>query len=198
VASRLVWLATACALAGCSLSLDGPDPQRPKSRPPECDTGKGLVTLDAVVGTGFTLGGVIGIDNGSAEAAAIPLVIGGFFLLAALHGNNTVNACRNAMAVFAEQGGPEPAPRMATKRPAAKQKPPPAPPPEPEPEPAVADDPPPQPQPQQQQPQAQPQQQPPAPPVKPAAKPAPLTVPRPAPPPADAADPWRDFWKELP
>jgi len=197
VASRLVCLATACALAGCSLSLDGPDPQRPKSKPPECDTGKGLVTLDAVVGTGFTLGGVIGIDNGSAEAAAIPLVIGGFFLLAALHGNNTVNACRNAMAVFAEQGVPEPAPRMTTRRAAAKQRPPVEPAPDPEPEPAVADDPPPPPPP---QPPQQPQQQPapPAPPVKPAAKVAPLTVPRPPPPPADAADPWRDFWKELP
>jgi cell division septation protein DedD len=168
-----VALALALALfwAGCSLALDGPDPNRPRNRAPECDTNKGRVALDAVVGGGFAAVGFASLNNNDNEAAGFTLVISGLYLLAALHGNNTVNACRQAVAEYNGQPMLD-EPRVAVK-PAVARKP--APPPAPAPQPEAAPSPPPAPEP---------------------ATPTPTPTPKPTPKPAD--DPWSDFWKELP
>jgi len=182
VPSRGLAVILGLALGACSLSLDGPDPQRPRSKPPECDTGKGLVALDVVVGSGFALGGLAVLDNGGAESSAIPLAISGLYLLAALHGNNTANACRSAMAEFTDRATLEP-PRTATRPPRVKQQPAPAAPPQAQPQldDDAADDAP-----------LQPAKQQPPPPAPASAKQAPAPKPEPS------DDRWRDFWKELP
>jgi len=158
--------------------LDGPDPQRPRNRPPECDTNKGRVALDSVVGGGFAAIGLASLNNHDNEAAGITLVISGLYFLAALHGNNTVNACRQAVAEYNGQ------PMLdVAARPAVAPAPRPAPPP-PQPQ-AVAPPPPPDP-------------DPPAPPPTPTPTPKPRSTPKPAPEPKAADDRWSDFWKELP
>ena len=178
-----VALALAFALfpAGCSLSLDGPDPQRPRSKPPECSRNKGLVALDGVVGGGFGAIGLASLDSNENEAAAITLVISGLYFLSALHGNNTVNDCRAAIAEYNGQPLLEEQPRLAVKRAVAPRPLPPAPLP-----------------PQQQAAPPPPEPATPAPAPAPAPAPTPTPTPKAKPAPAPDDDQWHDFWKELP
>lgn len=208
--SRGIAVALGLALGACSLSLDGPDPRRPRNQPPVCDTNKGLVALDTVAGSGFALGGLALLDSDARTEAALPLAISGLFMLAALHGNNTVNACRNAKAVAGEQALESRAfapPSAPPQQPQVAPRPAPAPTPALAPVPAPAFAPP-----AAAEPDPGVEAQPPAPPppqavavpkpvpAKPAAAPAPAAPaakPEPKPQPS-TDDPWRDFWKELP
>lgn len=134
--------------AGCSFALGGPDAQRPKGRPPQCDTGKGLVVVDALFATGLGIAALslAGSSNSSEkDVALVPLIVGGLYAGAALRGNNVVNECRKAQDEFVADSEPPPQmppPRVVAKEarapevaPAAAPAPKPEPKPEPRPEP---------------------------------------------------------------
>lgn len=95
-------LGLTCANAGCALALDGPDVHRPRGQQPACDTGKGLVVLDGVVGS---LAGISGlataVDGASATASGVLLVTAAIYLASAIHGNGEVNACRDDFVRYA-------------------------------------------------------------------------------------------------
>jgi hypothetical protein len=122
-------------LTGCSLTLSGPDPNRPRSKQPTCDTSKTLVALDGVMTGTLAIIAVAAASNNDGSAAVAPGLLAAAFLGSAIHGNNVVNACHQdfeaydqAMAaqqiVPALQPPPEPPPVVATA-------PPPPPPPQP-------------------------------------------------------------------
>jgi hypothetical protein len=168
------WLYLACVFAtGCSLALSGPDPQRPKNKAPECDTGKGLVTIDGLVaGTlGITAAALAGSSSsGTQSAALVPALFGAVFVASALRGNGVVNDCREAMADYT---GDEPRPPIDAPRPqlaSIKVKKP--------------------------TPPTVPSPAAPPPPPPPASAPPP--PPPPAQPAAASADAWSEFWKEVP
>jgi hypothetical protein len=196
-------------LSGCSLAISGPSPDRPRNKPPTCDTSKGLVALDAVVAATMSVIALsLATGNNGGEAVA-PVLVGGIFAASAIHGNNAVNACNREQANYESE--------MAANRTPAGPEEPPLPPERPSlppdrpdlriaapgagriaMQPAVslpsASGPlppqqlaPPQQPVQQQQPQPQPQppQQQPAPAKAAAASPA-------------ADEPWPAFWKEVP
>jgi hypothetical protein len=190
-------VAFAC-LAGCSLALTGPEPKLPKHKSPECDRTKALVGLDGVVAGVSALTGLALISDNQ-SAAAVPLVIGAVYTLAAVYGNNTVNDCRAAIAKYEDgqrvndlAGMPEStlpgrANRAALKKKIDAHTGMPA---EPPSDPYV-----------EQTPVAPPPVAPPqvtAPVVAP--KPTPPVPPSPPvkPPPPPPSDPWRDFWREVP
>lgn len=86
--------------SGCAFGLSGPDPDRPRSQAPKCDTGKSLVALDGVVAA---TAGVIAISvAGDTEPAValLPLSIGAIYAAGAIRGNSNVNKCRAAMAEY--------------------------------------------------------------------------------------------------
>ena len=173
------------ALSGCSLALSGPGPDRPRSKPPQCDTSKGLVFVDALVAS--TLGIVaVSVASNNGGEAILPLLGAGVFVASAIHGNNVVNECNREIGNYQSElaaAAPDPdaeprqpliAPRpaMAPAGPAMVAM---------QPATALPSQPPPQVRPPPTQPQPQPQAQP-------------------APPPPQAADnePWAAFWKEAP
>lgn len=167
------------ALAGCSMALSGPSPDRPRNKPPQCDTSKGLVFVDGLIAS--TLGIVaasVASNNGS--EAIIPLLGSGVFLVSALHGNSVVNECNrenaNYNAELAAASDPEAAPRapMVAVQPRYEQ------PPVVQPPPVVRS--------------APPVMQP-APPVAQPPPPVPEPKPQPA---ASSSEPWAAFWKESP
>jgi hypothetical protein len=191
-------------LSGCSLTLSGPDPNRPRTNRPTCDTGKGLVALDGVLAA--TLGLVaIGVASSDGGAAVAPGLLGSLFLLSAVHGNSTVDACNREMDNWAATMTPpvppdEPVaqlhPPMPTPAPMQPSMAGPMQPPLPAPmQPSV---------PAPMQPSTPPAVQPAViasqpPPPQPA--PRPVTAPRvqqPPPPRADNDDTWASFWLEVP
>ena len=87
-------------LSACSLGISGPSPDRPRREVPKCDTGKGLVAADGLLGAGAGLAGIAAASEGSGEAGAALLVVGTAFVLSAVHGNNKANACREEMVKF--------------------------------------------------------------------------------------------------
>jgi hypothetical protein len=91
-------------LAGCSLSISGPAHNRKSGELPRCDTGKGLVALDALMAVGFGIGGLaaLGEDQGT---GAIALVGAALFTAAALHGSSNADKCRNAFEAYAKETG---------------------------------------------------------------------------------------------
>lgn len=108
----MVWVLIA-SVSGCSLALTGPDPTRPSTTRPECDTGKGLVGLDGVVGGVFALSSLSALGNDAPEAAAVTGLIAVAFLASAARGNGAVNRCREAFSLYEGQG-PEVADRPRT------------------------------------------------------------------------------------
>jgi hypothetical protein len=92
-------------LSGCSLTLSGPDPNRPRQNRPTCDTSKALVALDGALAAtmGIVAIGVAGNDGG---AAVVPALLGSLFLLSAVHGNSTVDACNREMDSWAATVNP--------------------------------------------------------------------------------------------
>lgn len=187
------------AVAGCSFALSAPDPNRPKASAPECDTGKGLVGLDGLVGGSLAVAGLALLGNDEASGAAITGLLGVAFIASAVRGNTAVNECRTAIAAYHMQPydpGPE-EPQLADERPRVRPRTQPAV--KPPPQPATIMQPPVDPY-ADAEPEvfAKPSPTRPAPirptPTKPApAKPVP-TGPEPA---AEAAD-WKDFWTEVP
>jgi hypothetical protein len=93
------WLGVLLLSSGCAFGLTGPDPDRPSTTAPECDTGKGLVVLDSVMAV--TAGIVaLSLTSESEPVALVPLAIGGLYLGGAIKGNNSVNRCRKAMGEY--------------------------------------------------------------------------------------------------
>jgi len=172
-------------LTGCSLTLSGPDPNRPRTKPPVCDTSKSLVALDGVMAATMAIVGVAAASSNNGSEAVAPALLAAAFIGSAIHGNNLVNDCHREMDGYdqmmaardieaasppAVAAAPMAAPPMAAPPMAA---PPMAtPPPMPQPEPAAPDE----------------QQGAPEPPAPPAATPA-------APP---SRDRWSAFWREVP
>jgi len=160
------------ALGGCSMALSGPSPDRPRSKPPQCDTSKSLVFVDALVAS--TLGIVavsVGSNNGG--EAILPLIGAGVFVASAIHGNTVVNECNREIGNYQSELASErplpPGPDVEPVRPVVALRPPPQPPSPPPPQPPL----PPQ------------SQQPPP--------------PQPTPPPqTSSGEPWAAFWKEAP
>lgn len=81
-------------LTGCSLTLSGPDPNRPRNKPPACDTSKALVAIDGVLAATMGIIAVAVASNNDGGAAVAPALFGTAFVASAVHGNNTVNACQ--------------------------------------------------------------------------------------------------------
>lgn len=190
------------ALSGCSLGIAAPDPARPPSQVPRCDTGKTAVALDGILATGLTLGAVAAFDQDENSSGLALLAVGGLFLASAFRGNSAANACH---AAFESYTGTLEARRRAPivdepQPPIAQPQPPIAQPPIVQPQPPITQPPPPiaQPQPPIAQPQPAPAVEAPPPVV---ASPAPTRTPAPPPkraPTSEADDDWSAFWKELP
>ena len=100
-------------LSGCSLTLSGPDPNRPRNNRPACDTSKALVALDGALAATTGLIAIGLASNGDGGAAVAPALIGSAFLLSAVHGNNTVDACNREMDSYASSQVPLPEPQVA-------------------------------------------------------------------------------------
>jgi hypothetical protein len=167
------WCFVLGLVTGCSFALSGPDSRRPRNQVPTCDTGKAAVVIDGVLATsaGVT---TLAVGSNSGGAAIIPALIGAVFVGAAIHGNNVVNACREANAEYVASLDARPMP------PDDHEPAPPAAPPVglgmrvPAPAPAVMTA------------------------AAPAPPPAPVAAPTPAPPPpATSTEPWASFWKEV-
>lgn len=138
-------IAVLICVGGCSFALSGPEPNRPATIAPTCDTSKGLVGLDTVTAVAT---GVIGVaalsahQNGVGGGLALTSAIYG---AAALHGNSSVSRCRaafqeyeTAMASMASKRTPALAakPQDPYEAPAVASRPPPIPKPLPKQEPA--------------------------------------------------------------
>jgi hypothetical protein len=94
------WLVVMLLFSGCAFGLSGPDPDRPRSQVPKCDTGKGLVVLDGAMAV---TSGVIAMSvAGETEPAIalLPLSIGALYMAGAINGNSKVNKCRKAMGEY--------------------------------------------------------------------------------------------------
>ena len=100
-------------LSGCSLTLSGPDPNRPRNNLPACDTSKALVALDGAMAAATGLVAIGLASNGDGGAAVAPALVGSLFLLSAVHGNNTVDACHREMESYASSMAPLPEPQVA-------------------------------------------------------------------------------------
>lgn len=95
-------LILAVAASGCSLSISGPPPNRPKGEFPKCDTGKGLVALDSLMAIGFGIGGLAALSEDQGTGA-IALVGAALFTAAALHGSSQADKCRAALDQYAKE-----------------------------------------------------------------------------------------------
>lgn len=85
--------------SGCAFGIDGPDPNRPRSKPPQCDTSKSAVVLDGAVAV---TAGIIAMSLLESEPAIalLPASIGAIYLGGALKGNSNANKCRAAMGEY--------------------------------------------------------------------------------------------------
>jgi hypothetical protein len=190
----ILLVTAALALGGCSLTLSGPSPSRPRDRPPDCDTGKGFVASDAIVGSLLVFGSLIALANDAGSSALLPGAAGAGLVLSALSGNSKVNDCRAAIAKYDAATDDEPAP-IARRPRARRARDPGAPPSAPS---GVAPAPAPQ-QPVIMPRSPQPPQQPaPAPPQPPPPQPQPPVSAPTQPSAPTAPDVWADFWRELP
>ncbi|HRC56824.1 MAG TPA: hypothetical protein PKU97_12920 [Kofleriaceae bacterium] len=90
-------LAALTANVGCSLSLQGPSPGRPKHEVPRCDTGKGLLVLDSAMGAVTGMVAVSLLGGGEGGPGAIFGILSAASIGAAVRGNSEVNRCRAAL-----------------------------------------------------------------------------------------------------
>lgn len=195
------------SVTGCSLALSGPGANRPRDRAPQCDTGKGLVALDGVVGSVLATGALVAVTDDESSLALVSGLLAVAYLGAALRGNSNVNECRTALAAYdGERHGEhdeERAPTRLSVRGPASPAPAPLPPGYVQPQTGGAASPPP------------PVVTPPVPPVAPPPpppspppvatptvapqRPGPRTTPNvPRKPAEEGPSDWRDFWKEIP
>jgi hypothetical protein len=179
------WAVVLLLYSGCAFGLTGPDPDLPRSKVPQCDTGKGLVALDGVIAAtaGIVAIGLAGENEPS--IALVPLAIGSIYLGGAIRGNSTVNKCRKAIGEYesyvasletapaAKPDDEMPEPPRRPPLTARAEQPTPTPVPPPSPAPVVVPTP------------------------APAAAPAPKAAAKPAPAPAEKDDEWSEFWREV-
>ncbi|HEY4178914.1 MAG TPA: hypothetical protein VGM90_18835 [Kofleriaceae bacterium] len=93
-------LASALGIApACALTLDGPRPERLISERPVCDTSKGLVGADGVVG-GLLGISAIGVADSSTGAAIVMGLVATAFVASAVHGNGVVDECNDASSAW--------------------------------------------------------------------------------------------------
>jgi hypothetical protein len=97
-----LYLAVALVHGGCALTLSGPDPKRSRDRVPRCDTTKGLVVADALMGSSLGLLSLVALGEDAGTAALVPASIGALFILSAVRGNGAVNDCRVAITEYEE------------------------------------------------------------------------------------------------
>jgi len=111
-------MCTCVALAGCSLALSGPKPDRRLSERPDCDTGKGNVVIDGLVGSGLAIGTLVAAANDSSQAGIVLGLLSAVYIGSAVRGNTVVNECRAAFDSFdAEYQAPMREDRVATRPP---------------------------------------------------------------------------------
>jgi hypothetical protein len=99
LASSVPAVVLTCALSvasGCALTIQAPDPERPRNEPPKCDSGKGSVGLDGVMTALFGLGSIAAFADGEEGTGLALAAIGGLFVASAVRGNSAANACRAA------------------------------------------------------------------------------------------------------
>jgi hypothetical protein len=85
--------------SGCAFGIKAPDPDRPRSQPPVCDSSKGAVALDGLM-AGVAGLITIALVEDSPGGALIPAGIGALYLGGALKGNSNANKCREARAEY--------------------------------------------------------------------------------------------------
>jgi hypothetical protein len=110
----LIAVVALTSVAGCSLALSGPEANRPRSKAPECDTGKGLIALDGVFGSVFATSALVALSEDAESVAAVTGLIAAAYLGAAFRGNTKVNECRDALAVYNTQTPYDPGPEEPT------------------------------------------------------------------------------------
>src|SRR5687768_16400228 len=91
------WVAVLLLYAGCAFSIAGPDPDRPSTQAPRCDTGKGLVVLDGLVAATSGVFAIAMVGGDEPALALLPVAIGALYAGGAVSGNNKANACRKEM-----------------------------------------------------------------------------------------------------
>jgi hypothetical protein len=74
--SRWILPAVALALGGCALTLSGPAADRPRDRVPRCDTSKGLVATDAILGSVLGVAALAMLGEGAGEGALLSGALG--------------------------------------------------------------------------------------------------------------------------
>jgi hypothetical protein len=89
--SRWILPAVALALGGCALTLSGPAADRPRDRVPRCDTSKGLVATDAILGSVLGVAALAMLGEGAGEGALLSGALGTGFILSAVSANGRVN-----------------------------------------------------------------------------------------------------------
>ena len=82
---------------GCAFGIEGPDPNRPRSQMPKCDTGKGAVALDGTMATLAAIVALSLVSEDESAVALVPLGIGSIYAAGAISGNSAANRCRAAM-----------------------------------------------------------------------------------------------------
>ena len=95
-------MVVACTLGACSLSISAPAADRKRNQVPDCDTGKGLVAIDALAAVGFGVGGLAALSEDQGTGA-IALVGAALFTAAALHGSNNADKCKTAIADYGKE-----------------------------------------------------------------------------------------------
>lgn len=92
------------SVTGCSLALSGPDAKRPPNRVPHCDTGKGLIAVDAVAGSVLATTSLVALSDDESGIALVSGLVAAAYLGATLVANGKVNACREAFAAYRGPG----------------------------------------------------------------------------------------------
>lgn len=89
----------ACVLlvvSGCALAIEGPDPQRPRTEVPKCDTGKGAVGMDGLMVAVFGIASLATFAAGEEGSGLAFGATSGLFLASGMRGNGAANECRAA------------------------------------------------------------------------------------------------------
>lgn len=91
---------------------------------PECDTGKGLVAIDALAAVGFGVGGLAALSDNEG-AGAVALVGAALFTAAALHGSSNADKCKKALEDYGREvsEGAPPAPMEVRRTPVTRREP---------------------------------------------------------------------------
>jgi hypothetical protein len=89
-------IAVLICVGGCSFGLSGPDPNRPATTAPTCDTSKGLVTVDALTAVATGVIGLASLSGHENGVGGVMLLTSAVYGAAAVHGTGAVDRCRAA------------------------------------------------------------------------------------------------------